>query len=183
MYAISSRCRRALTGTATRPACQMREQRLEVLGPVAHHDGHPVAGVQPEPVSQPAGDGCHSCGERGPVRLDVLSDRECWAVGPAAAVAFDPHCQVHLDPRLRVGRRPTGDADDLELVHRCERFVAVLDEQFGQAVGERLGLFGRAVPRPPQPRPTTHQSFDQSSRSQCSIARVARGSCSRLRSR
>jgi len=49
------------------------EQRLEVLGPVAHHDGHPVTGRQAEVVAQASGRAGCSRGERAPARVDALA--------------------------------------------------------------------------------------------------------------
>jgi alkanesulfonate monooxygenase SsuD/methylene tetrahydromethanopterin reductase-like flavin-dependent oxidoreductase (luciferase family) len=66
------------------------EQRFEILGPVAHHDGNPVTGRQAEVVTQAGGRGSGPGGERGPARVDALAVGECRVIGPQAAVARHP---------------------------------------------------------------------------------------------
>ena len=71
------------------------EQRLEVLGPVAHHDGDPVTGRQAEVVAQASGRAGRPGGERAPAGVDALAVGQRRVVGPPAAVALHPDGQVH----------------------------------------------------------------------------------------
>jgi hypothetical protein len=74
------------------------EQRLEVLGPVAHHDGDPVPGRQAQVDTQASGGTGHPGGERAPVGVDVLAVRQRRIAGTPAAVTLDPNGQVHRAP-------------------------------------------------------------------------------------
>ncbi len=71
------------------------EQRLEVLGPVAHHDGDPVTGRQAEVVAQAGGRAGHASGERGPGGVDALALGQRRVVGSRRAVTLHPDGQVH----------------------------------------------------------------------------------------
>ena len=71
------------------------EQRLEVLGLVAHHDGHPVTRRQAEVVAQASSRAGHPRGERAPGGVDALALSHRRVVGSLTAVALHPDGQVH----------------------------------------------------------------------------------------
>ena len=75
------------------------EQRLEVLGSVAHHDGDAVTGRQAEVVAQASGRAGRPRGERTPVGVDALAVGQRRVVGPPAAVTLHPDGRVHRTVR------------------------------------------------------------------------------------
>ena len=72
-----------------------REQRLEVLRPVAHHDRYPVPGRQAEVIAQAGGCAGRPGGELAPAGVDAIALRQRRVVGPPAGVALDPRCRVN----------------------------------------------------------------------------------------
>jgi hypothetical protein len=77
------------------PGVPDAEQRLEVLGPVAHHDGDPVTGRKAEAVAQPGGGAGRPDRERGPAGVDAIAVGQRRRIGPHAAVSLDPDGHVH----------------------------------------------------------------------------------------
>ena len=71
------------------------EQRLEVLGPIAHHDGDPVTGRQAEVVAQPGRRSGGPGGERAPAGVHALAVGHRRVVGPTTAVTLHPYGRVH----------------------------------------------------------------------------------------
>jgi len=78
-----------------------RVQRLEVLGPVAHHDRDPVPGREAETVVQPGGGG-GAGGELPPGRVHPLAVSERRFVPQSLAIALNPCSQVHRATSVRL---------------------------------------------------------------------------------
>lgn len=82
------------------------EKRLEVLGPVAHHDRDPVAGRQAETLAQTGRRSGRPSGEGTPGRVHAVAVGQSRLVSAPAAVALDPPCHVHAHhPGRRAGHR------------------------------------------------------------------------------
>lgn len=71
------------------------EQGLEVLRPVAHHDGNSVAGHEPELLAQPAGHSGGGACVGGPVGVHAAALGQGGMAGERAPVSFHPGGEVH----------------------------------------------------------------------------------------
>ena len=75
------------------------KQGLEVLGPIAHHDGDPISRTQTEVMAQAGGRAGRPGRELAPAGVNPLAICHCRSVGLPAGVTLHPHRRVHRTVR------------------------------------------------------------------------------------
>ena len=132
------------------------EQRLEVLGPVAHQDRHAVTGREAEVVAQAGGRGRGPGGERRPRRVHALAVRQGRGVRPQATVARHPHGRVQRGRpecpaawRAVLARHRRSASASSARLRATDPPVALLAGSSSSSRRRADATAGRGSPRPP----------------------------------